>query len=286
MARNINQGFTIFLDRLVPTATERGVAAKHKDSVERSLENGLGLHRFKQTGSLSHGTGITVHSDVDYLASLKGTKPTSSDTALRKVKECLELTFPSTRIRTDRPAVVIEFASGSETFEVVPGWIQRGEGDSRVYAIPGRSAGWIESAPDAHLNYVNTANVSPASGAKYLARLLKAWKYYCNVPMSSFYLEMQAARYMSGETVIAWSTDMRAILRKLHDGELAAMNDPSSLVGRIYACGTEVQKTDAKSKLATALTRADKARDAENADKIDDAFYWWDKVFGGKFPAR
>jgi hypothetical protein len=97
---------------------------------------------------------------------------------------------------------------------------------------------------------------------------------------------MQAARYMSGETVIAWSTDMRAILRKLHDAELAAMNDPSGLVGRIYACGTEAQKSDAKSKLATALTRANKARDAENAEKFDDSFYWWDKVFGGRFPAR
>jgi hypothetical protein len=286
MARNVAQGFNVFLDRLVPTESERAVAAKHRDSVERSLDNGLGLKRFKQTGSLAHGTGITVHSDVDYLASLKGLQPSSSDTALRKVKECLQGTFTATYIHVDRPAVVIEFASGKETFEVVPAWLQSGTGDTRVYAIPGRSSGWIDSAPDAHLNYVNEANNSPSGGAKKLARLLKAWKYYCNVPISSFYLEMQAARYMKGESTIAWSVDMRTILRRLDDGALAAMNDPSGLVGRIYACGTDAQKTDAKSKLASALSRADKARAAEDADKIDDAFYWWDKVFGGKFPSR
>ena len=286
MSRSVPQGFTVFLDRLVPSLSERGVAAKHRDSVERSLENGLGLHRFKQTGSLAHGTGITVHSDVDYLASLKGERPVTSDTALRKVKECLQGTFPSTSIHVDRPAVVIEFASGDETFEVVPGWIQSGSGEKRVYAIPGRASGWIESAPDAHLNYVNDTNQSPAGGAKKLARLLKAWKYYCNVPISSFYLEMQAARHMDGETSIIWSYDVRSVLRKLHSSELAAMNDPSGLVGRIYACGTDTQKTDAKSKLATALSRANNARDREDAGDVDAEFSWWDKVFGGRFPSR
>jgi hypothetical protein len=286
MARSVSQGFTVFLDRLVPTASERAVAAKHRDSVERSLDNGLGLHRFKQTGSLAHGTGITVYSDVDYLASLKGEQPVTSDTALRKVKETLQGTFVSTRIHIDRPAVVIEFASGAETLEVVPGWIKRGSGDGRVYAIPGRSSGWIESAPDAHLNHVNDANQSPLGGAKNLARLLKAWKYYCNLPISSFYLEMQAARYMNAESSIIWSYDVRAVLRKLHNSELASMNDPSGLVGRIYACGTEAQKTDAKSKVASALSRANKARDAEDAGDNDAAFSWWDKVFGGRFPVR
>lgn len=106
MARSVSQAFTVFLDRLVPSASERNVAAKHRDSVERSLDHALGLHRFKQTGSLAHGTGVTIYSDVDYLASLKGEQPVTSDTGLRKVKECLQSTFPSTSIHIDRPAVV------------------------------------------------------------------------------------------------------------------------------------------------------------------------------------
>jgi hypothetical protein len=42
---------------------------------------------------------------------------------------------------------------------------------------------------------------------------------------------------------------------------------------------------EALSKLYTAITRAQHARDAEVASKISDAFYWWGKLFDGAFPA-
>lgn len=288
MALTVQQGFEKFLSDRTPTAAERAVAAKHRESVERSLDNGLGLKRFRQTGSLQHGTGITIYSDVDYLASLKGVQPTSSDTALRNVRDCLKGSFPYTTVHVDRPAVVLDFASGKETFEVVPGWLKRGEGDQRVYAIPGHGSGWIESAPDAHLDYVNASNTSPypAGGAKGLARLLKAWKYYRDVPISSFYLEMRAAQYMRTQNSIVWSIDFRGILSQLHRDGLAAMNDPSKLVGRIHACGTQTQKEGALSRLNTAVTRAANAREAEDAGRLYEAFDWWDKLFDGRFPSR
>ena len=97
---------------------------------------------------------------------------------------------------------------------------------------------------------------------------------------------MHAAKRMKGETSVVWSYDVRAVLRTLDSNELAAMNDPWGLVGRIYACGTDTQKAEAKSKVGTALSRANKARDAEDAGDIDSAFSWWDKVFNGRFPAR
>jgi len=42
---------------------------------------------------------------------------------------------------------------------------------------------------------------------------------------------------------------------------------------------------DAWSKLGMAVTRANKARAAEEAGDIKGAFYWWDMVFDGHFPA-
>ena len=52
-----------------------------------------------------------------------------------------------------------------------------------------------------HLAYVNEVHsiAKVRYGAKKLARLPKAWKYFNNVPMSSFYLEMRAAKYMAKE---------------------------------------------------------------------------------------
>ncbi len=50
-------------------------------------------------------------------------------------------------------------------------------------------------------------------------------------------------------------------------------------------CSTDAKKSDALSKLETALVRAQKARDAEEAEEIRDAFYWWNLVFNGHFPS-
>lgn len=55
--------------------------------------------------------------------------------------------------------------------------------------------------------------------------------------------------------------------------------------GYVAPCRTEAQLLDAKSKLATATSRATKAKAAESDGKIKDAFYWWNLLFDGKFPS-
>ena len=82
-----------------------------------------------------------------------------------------------------------------------------GQGVS-VYDIPGAATGWLDTAPLEHLAYVTEVNSRQniAGGAKKLARLIKAWKYYNDVPISSFYLEMRAAQYLAGQPRAAASS--------------------------------------------------------------------------------
>ena len=96
MARSVNEGFDTFLTRLVLLASEREAASKHRASVEASLKNALEVMLFRETGSFNHGTGVHGHCDVDLLVSLK-TKPASSDTALRWVKDALSGSRSPTR---------------------------------------------------------------------------------------------------------------------------------------------------------------------------------------------
>lgn len=277
----MSDGFDTFLGWLTPSEAERNATSKHRTSVENCIRSNFGLNRFFQTGSFNHGTAVSVYSDVDYFADPGGVQPGSSDTALNSFRSALQAYFPTTTVRVSRPAVVVEFANGSEGYEVVPAYHQRGTGSGRVYDIPGPSAGWIESAPDTHLSYVN----GRISGTKSLARLLKAWKYYRDVPISSFYLEMRAARYAAGEHSILYSWDVLGVLRELQGHELAEMNDPSGVTGRFSACSSAALKTEALSKLNTAVARADNAQEAESNNQIEKAFSWWDKLFAGRFPA-
>jgi hypothetical protein len=57
--------------------------------------------------------------------------------------------------------------------------------------------------------------------------------------------------------------------------------------GYVPACPSEAKYVEALSKLTTAVTRAEKAADAIRAERVSDAFYWLNLLFGGggDFPA-
>jgi len=289
MTLSVAQGFEIFLGRLVPLESQRAAAATHRASVEASLRGALDVYLFRETGSFNHGTGVRGHCDVDLLVSIKGQRPGSSDTALAWVKNALAASFPYTPVRISRPAVVIAFAGGDETWEVIPGFVTgRGGQGVSVYDIPGAATGWLDTAPLEHLAYVTEVNSRQniAGGAKKLARLIKAWKYYNDVPISSFYLEMRAAQYLAGQPSFVPVYDICYLLEHLNRIGLAAMNDPKGAAGRFEACSTTAKKADAVSKLNTGATRARKALDAHWKDEPATAFYYLNLLFGGQFPSR
>lgn len=238
-----------------PSATQFDGAKSHKDSIEARLDYVLGVYRMFEIGSLRHGTGVWLYSDADYLVSLKGIQPASPWTMLTRVKEALQARFPSTTIGIRQPAVVCHFSDG--VVEVVPGYICAGGG----YMIANPVGGWMKSYPEDHNRYVNEINTNHKGGAKKLARHLKIWKYLRNVPVSSCYLEMRAAKYLSNETTYAPLFDLHEMLKHLQSVELAALNDPTGLGSRFGSCSSDATKSDALSKLDTAVRRAKKALD-------------------------
>lgn len=248
-----------------PTSTQFDGAKSHKDSIEARLDADLGVFRMFEIGSLRHGTGIWLYSDADYLVSLKGIQPTSPWTMLTKVKESLQVRFKSTTITIRQPAVVCHFSDG--VVEVVPGYIAAGGG----YMIANPAGGWMESHPEDHNKYVDDVNKIHNGGAKKLARHLKIWKYKRNVPVSSCYLEMRAAKYLDGETTYAPLFDLHATLKHLQTVQLAALNDPTKLGSRFGAYSSETTKKDALSKLDRAVERAKKALDYALGDEHDNA---------------
>lgn len=248
-----------------PSATQFDGAKSHKDSIETRLDSILGVYRMFEIGSLRHGTGVFYYSDADYLVSLKGIQPDSPWTMLTKVKEALQERFPFTTITIRQPAVVCNFADG--VVEVVPGYLSTGGG----YMIANPAGGWMKSYPEDHNKYVNEVNSKHSGGAKKLARHLKIWKYKRNVPVSSCYLEMRAAKYLSEEKSYSPVLDLYYALRHLQAVELAAMNDPTGLGSRFGSCSSDANKKDALSKLDTAVTRSKKAMDYYLADDHDNA---------------
>ncbi|HCH1219459.1 nucleotidyltransferase [Vibrio parahaemolyticus] len=285
--RTINQGFNTFHSWITPSSYQSGKASSHKSSITTRLEAYYDLNQLFYSGSAKNGTDISDHSDVDFFASIptKNLKHNSS-TSLREIKECLQDRFTSTSVYVDSPAVVLDFGSGTwDTAEVIPaGYVEKTGKEKNVYNIPDGSGGWMRSSPSTHNSYVTLHNNRLNKKLKPLIRFVKAWKYYCDVPISSFYIELRVTKLMETEESIVYEIDLNTIFQKLLSTNLAAIQDPEGVSGLIYPCKSDVAKATALSKLSTAASRIQKAREAESAGNIKEAFEWWNKVFSNRFP--
>lgn len=208
MAKTVDEGFRNFHGTLTPSREESEGAKSHRVSIAACLESNFEMNRFFRTGSFGNGTSIRGCSDVDYFACIpaENLRPNST-TTLQEVQKALIGRFRSTDISIKTPAVRVCFgAEASESTEIVPArFIKIDKGGNHIYEIPDRNGGWMRSSPDAHNNYVYEVDKRLDGKVKPLVRLLKAWKYYCDVPIRSFYLEMRVAKYAYRQEFIVYA---------------------------------------------------------------------------------
>jgi len=291
--KTIEEGFETLIGWLKPLDSEHQKAATHKSTVKSCLTNNFDCTSLFETGSFGNGTGVRHYSDTDYFGVIPAKNLCdNSATSLRQVKEALQETFWSTSgIAVSCPAVKIPFGSyKSEELEVTPccnnGLSETSLGSFRRYEIPDCNVGWMFSSPKAHNEYVAHHDKRLNRKLKPLIQLVKAWKYYNDVPILSFYLELRVTKYMEDESVIVYDIDLKNILKELKDCELVSVRDPMGVSGLIPSNKTSGQKEIALSRVKTAATRAEKASIAKNDKKIDDAFHWWNLLFNNRFPSR
>lgn len=287
MNPSVTSAFNSFHNYLIPSTAERTAATQHRASIVSKLEDSFGVDYVYEIGSLGSGTGIHQHVDLDLMVSIPSyNQRDNSSNMLSAVKSALDSRFPYTSITVRTPAVRASFGSyDSEVVEIVPGYYQyqSQSSGSNVYKIPDFGGGWQLSAPRAHTLYVNEVNQKLNSKVKPLIRFVKAIKYYNNIPLSSFYLEMRVAKWCSTESSIEYAHDIKAFLAFLYTSELAALQDPTGIAGYIHGYSTQAKKEEALSKIATAYARASKAYDYGAIGQLEHAQIWWNALFDGKF---
>ena len=286
MPRTVEEGFRDFLTKLRASSAESEGAQRHRASIKACLENRFGLRRFTRIGSFGNGTSVCGFSDVDYLACLPTDQLTATSTySLAKIRDALDVRFPYTCVRVNTPAVSCPFGTlAVERTEVIPADYVRDSNGFKVYDIADGSGGWMKTSPDAHNAYVQSIDDRLGNKVKPLIRFLKAWKYFREVPISSFYLELRVAKYASQEKSIVYDIDVKNVLKMLVDCSLASLQDPMGISGYISACATEVKRQDALSKLQTAFARAEKAREAATKERNSEAFDYWRLMYNYEFP--
>jgi hypothetical protein len=287
MARTIDEAFDQLLTRLTPTGTEAAMAASHRSSIEHCLKENFGMARFFRSGSFDHETSVSGYSGVDFFAVI----PTSnlnqeSDGTLARIASALRTRLPLTNIRVENLAVIVPFGTTrSERHEIIPAdYIGKSDG-FEVYEIPDRTGGWMRSSPEFYGAYVDGANESLNEKVKPLIRLVKAWRYYDNAPLNSFYIEMRTTEYASKEPSIYYKWDVKGVFSHLITSQLAATADPFNLPNPIQAASNNAEVQAAWTKLQAAYNSSIAALEAEKNGNMQGAFRLWDRVFSGNFPA-
>jgi hypothetical protein len=180
---------------------------------------------------------------------------------------------------------LFEHGSHSPTYEIIPAdYIGKSDG-FEVYEIPDRTGGWMRSSPDFYGAYVDGANESLNEKVKPLIRLVKAWRYYDNAPLNSFYIEMRTTEYASKEPSIYYKWDVKGVFSHLITSQLAATADPFNLPNPIQAASNNAEVQAAWTKLQAAYNASIAALEAEKNGNMQGAFRLWDRVFSGNFPS-
>ena len=210
MPRTLSEGFQVFLTKLTPSSFETNAAKTHRKSIESCLKTNFSMNRFFRTGSFGNGTSISGFSDVDYFAEIPSSVlKDNSIYTLRIVKDALATKFPNTGVRVSTPTVLVPFGTDKKEWtEVTPCDHITTIHDFKIYDIPNGNGGWLKSCPDAHNSYVRSIDQKHNGKVKALIRFVKAWKYYNNVPISSFYLELKIAKFCKDESSIIYQYDI------------------------------------------------------------------------------
>lgn len=287
MPRTIEEWFRDFNDKLKLIKTESDSLKSHRKSISDCLVSNFWLNRFFRTGSIGLWTNVSWYSDTDYFAWIPTDKlKQNSHSTLVNVKEVLQKRFPRTNIFISSPAVVVDFWSAkSETTEIIPADYIKTENGVNIYDIPDSKWWWMKSSPKAWNDYVTKINSDLSFKVKPLIRFIKALKYYNNIPISSYYLEMRVAQYSAWESSILYLIDIKRILKKIIDLNLSNMINPTWIWWYIDACSSDAKKTESISKLNSAYKRICYAYDEEQKWNIKEAFYWINLAFNEKFPS-
>ncbi|QZK99431.1 hypothetical protein K5L04_06760 [Flavobacterium psychrophilum] len=151
-------------------------------------------------GSYGRGTDI-VTSDIDMIFQLPYSTYTQynaytsngQSALLQAVKTSIEKTYKS-RMKADGQVIVISFTDNI-TFELVPAFLNND--DSFTFPDSNNGGSWKTTNPKPEIKEIREKNILWNKNLKRLCRMIRAWKYNCNVPIGGLLIDTLAYKFMT-----------------------------------------------------------------------------------------
>ncbi len=233
-------------------------------------------------GSWGKQTQIVHTEDVDLLFVLPHEKyyqylnytGNGQSALLQEVKGVIEARYPNSRMRGDGQVVVVDF--NSLTIEVIPAFVST---NGQFLICDTHDGGSFRTTdPVAQVSALSGADTLYNQNARKLTRMMKAWKYLHNVSLKSFQIECLVPEFLGS---CAWSQQSYFfydwLVRDFFEFLLTRANR------WVFIPGT-YEISDLGDAWVPAARRAfdiaSRACDFERDDKIVDAGFEWQKIFG------
>lgn len=238
----------------------------------------------KLIGSLGRHTASRPFDDMDLLVHLhvdedlwQGTYQYNSSDFLYRVRNSLSGSSTVKKVGARGQAVRFFYSDGLVVDIAAVVKITNGP-----YKIPDGSGGWLSTDPIEHAAYMNRRNSERDSNLKRFVVVAKQWNEAHSSHLSSFHLEMMAAR-----TFATLGTNRRTALRLFFDYNQynLSVQDPAGYGGDLSTYLTPNARTLVNTGLGAARDRADLAIAAEDRGDARESIRQWGIILGSRFPA-
>ncbi|HVB22962.1 MAG TPA: hypothetical protein VNG51_13555 [Ktedonobacteraceae bacterium] len=289
MVKTVAQGFQVLRQRLEITDLQTSTVSIRQQNVRAAVKKGLIVLDDFLTGSYIRNTMIAPlkEADIDIFVVLDDQYYKSSGQAfiLDKVKDVLKETYPTLQISRDGQAVTISFSDFR--VDVVPAFIRHTIVWRNGYRIPNTiTQQWITTDPQKHVALWSKASKPHHSNLIPLIKMLKGWNKKNGSLLNSFHLECLILKIMKYETIkeTAFPTAVRYVFEKARKS-FQQVYDPIMNSSVSNYLNTQDKVDAVACQLDLAYGRAKNAEEWVHKKNIEDAYYYWGKLFGDYFPA-
>jgi Second Messenger Oligonucleotide or Dinucleotide Synthetase domain len=278
---------------LIGSTIEGNISSRYKQITKRLNQDFYGsesdANHSMYVGSYGRSTDI-VTSDIDMIFILPSGLYTQYNAwqsngqsgLLQAVAKSIQKTYSTTYLGADGQVIKLNFTDGIN-YEIVP--VFDLVDDTFRYPDSNNSGSWKITNPRPEIKAIREADTKYKGNMRRLARMVRAWKYNCDVPMGGLLIDTLACNFMKD-----WNNSNKSYLYYdyLTRDFFKYLSEQNKEQNYWYAIGSNqriFRKGLFEAKAKKAYNLALEAIESYNKEYYFTAKSKWREIYGNKFPS-
>jgi hypothetical protein len=255
---SVAENFKSFCNDLKISTDKRSTISTRYESICKRLNKDFWnmdtTHGGRFVGSYGRHTANDWFSDIDMIFEMPSSLKSTYNTFLKGDGQIIEVSF-----------------SDGMKIEVLPAF--KNDDNTFTYADTNNGGSWRKTNPIPEIEAINSGDTLTNNNLKRLCRMIRAWKYYCDVPIKGLLIDTLAYRFL-----VDWDNRDKSYLYYdwMSRDFFEYLKNQSSSQTTWYAVGSSQAIYNEKS--------------LEAIQSESDGFNWsakqkWREIYGNRYPS-